>query len=154
VSPYSVRLAADDDEMAAVYSIRYTVFVEEQGVPVDLERDERDEGADHFVAEMDGRPSGAARMVVEAPGFEGTDASLGPAAHLGRLAVLPEARGDGLGLALVRAVEARAVERGLRLIYLGAQTHALGFYERLGYEKFGEEFDDAGLAHRHMSRRL
>ena len=72
--------------------------------------------------------------------------------HLGRLAVRPETRGTGLGVDLVAAVEARAAERGLRVMVLSAQTHALGFYERLGYAAYGPVFDDAGLPHRWMRR--
>ena len=148
----AVLRAVEADVLGAAYAIRYTVFVEEQGVAADLERDDRDATADHFVAHLAGRPVGAVRLVEEPPGFEGADPSLGPVAHLGRLAVLAEARGTGLGVLLVRAVEGRAAERGLRLVYLGAQQHAIGFFERLGYHAYGEEFDDAGLPHRHMSR--
>ena len=54
----------------------------------------------------------------------------------------------------MRAIEARAAQRGLRVVALSAQTHALGFYERLGYTAYGPEFDDAGLPHRWMSRTL
>jgi predicted GNAT family N-acyltransferase len=74
--------------------------------------------------------------------------------HLGRLAVRPETRGTGLGIDLVRAIEARAAERGLRVVALSAQTHALGFYERLGYEAYGPEFPDADMPHRAMRKAL
>ena len=73
---------------------------------------------------------------------------------LGRLAVLPRARGTGTGKALVLAVEERARERGLLSVELHAQTHALGFYEALGYTAHGEEFLDAGIPHLHMERDL
>jgi predicted GNAT family N-acyltransferase len=161
----TVRLAGDEADRAAAYVVRADVFVTEQGVPADLELDELDEVADHFVA-YDGagddgagavggtRAVGAGRLVVEDPGFAGADPSLGPVGHLGRLAVRPETRGTGLGVDLVRAIEARAAERGLRVVALSAQTHALGFYERLGYTAYGPEFDDAGLPHRWMSRTL
>jgi predicted GNAT family N-acyltransferase len=99
-------------------------------------------------------PVGAARLVVEPAGFEGTDPGLGPVGHLGRLAVRASARGSGLGVALARAVEDRALQRGLRVVVLAAQTHALGFYERLGYAAYGGVFDDAGLPHRWMRREL
>ncbi len=152
-----IRLAADEAERAVAFLVRTDVFVTEQGVPADLELDELDEVADHFVA-YDGpglqRAVGAGRLVVEDPGFEGADPALGQVGHLGRLAVRPETRGTGLGVDLVRAIEARAVERGLRVVALSAQTHALGFYERLGYSAYGPEFDDAGLPHRWMSRPL
>ncbi|MFL1441828.1 GNAT family N-acetyltransferase, partial [Nocardiopsis protaetiae] len=78
----------------------------------------------------------------------------GGAGLLGRMAVLPEQRGTGLGAALVRAAEDAARERGLAAMELHAQTHALGFYERLGYTAHGEEFLDAGIPHRHMVRDL
>jgi predicted GNAT family N-acyltransferase len=150
-----IRLAADADDVAAAYAVRTEVFVGEQGVPLDLELDDLDAGADHFVAYDDaGRPVGAGRLVVEPPGFEGAPEAAVPVGHLGRLAVRGVARGTGLGLAMVAAIEARATERGLTLIALSAQTHAIGFYERLGYTAHGPEFDDAGLPHRWMTRPL
>jgi predicted GNAT family N-acyltransferase len=150
----TIRLAGSPEDRAAAYAVRFEVFVTEQQVPADLELDELDGAADHFVAYDDDRPVGAGRLVVEAAGFEGADPALGPVGHLGRLAVRPETRGSALGVALVRAIEARAAERGLRVVALSAQTHALGFYERLGYAAHGEVFDDAGLPHRWMSRVL
>jgi predicted GNAT family N-acyltransferase len=149
-----VRLVTDEAGRAAAYQLRTDVFVLEQGVPPELELDDLDAVADHFVAYDDDRVVGAGRLVVEDAGFEGSDPALGPVAHLGRLAVRPETRGTGLGVDLVRAIEARAAERGLRVVALSAQTHALGFYERLGYTAYGPEFDDAGLPHRWMSRTL
>jgi predicted GNAT family N-acyltransferase len=153
-----VRPVVTDEDLAAALRIRYVVFVEEQGVPVDLERDHHDADADHVLAvrraDPADEPVGAGRLVVEEPGFEGLDEELGPIGHLGRLAVLVPARGSGVGAELVRAIEAQASARGLRAVYLGAQTHAVPFYERLGYAVFGEEFDDAGLPHRHMWREI
>lgn len=150
----TVRLAADRADRDAAYAVRYDVFVTEQQVPAELELDELDETADHFVAYTGTRAIGAGRLVVEPAGFEGADPTLGPVGHLGRLAVRPEARGTGLGVDLVKAIEERAAERGLRVVALSAQTHALGFYERLGYAAYGAEFDDAGLPHRWMRRTL
>ncbi|MGH8869798.1 MAG: GNAT family N-acetyltransferase [Actinomycetes bacterium] len=149
-----VVLATTPLQVEAAYDVRTKVFVDEQGVPPELEMDAQDDHADHLLATRDGRPVGAGRLVVEPAGFAGADPTLGDVAHLGRLAVLPDARGTGLGVALVRAVEARAAERGLVLVVLAAQTHALGFYERLGYEPYGDVFDDAGLPHRMMRKHL
>jgi predicted GNAT family N-acyltransferase len=150
-----VRLANEPGQVATAYAIRSEVFVGEQGVPPDLELDDLDATAEHFLAYDDaGRPVGAGRLVIEAPGFVGAPGSTAPVGHLGRLAVLGTARGSGLGLALVAAIERRAVERGLSLVALSAQTQAIGFYERLGYTAHGREFDDAGLAHRWMTRAL
>ncbi len=149
----TARLARDDAERADGFAIRREIFVTEQGVPPDLEVDVLDATADHFVLyDDDGAVVGAGRLVVEPAGFAGTDASLGPVGHLGRLAVRRAVRGTGLGILAVRAIEDRARERRLRVMVLGAQTHAIGFYERLGYTAHGAEFDDAGLPHRWMQR--
>jgi predicted GNAT family N-acyltransferase len=150
----TIRLAQDEGDRAAAYLVRFDVFVTEQQVPADLELDELDGAADHFVAFDDDRAVGAGRLVVEPAGFADADPALGPVAHLGRLAVRPETRGSALGVALVAAIEARAAERGLRVVALSAQTHALGFYERLGYTAHGPVFDDAGLPHRWMTKLL
>ena len=100
------------------------------------------------------RSIAAGRLVEEPPGFEGVDLADGAVAHLGRLAVSDRHRGLGLGVALVQAIEQRAQERGLRVIYLSSQSYAVAFYERLGYAAYGEEFDDAGIPHRHMCKLL
>jgi predicted GNAT family N-acyltransferase len=150
-----VRLARLPAEVAAAYAIRTEVFVGEQGVPADLELDDLDATADHFLAyDATGFAVGAGRLVLEPPGFVGAPGSTAPVGHLGRLAVLSIARGSGLGIALVEAIESRAVERGLTLVALSAQTQAIGFYERLGYAAHSPEFDDAGLPHRWMTRTL
>jgi predicted GNAT family N-acyltransferase len=150
-----VRLATSTPEVSDAFAVRTDVFVHEQGVPRHLEIDELDDAADHFIAYDDaGVPVGAGRLVVEPAGFEGAPSSTGLVAHLGRLAVRDAARGTGLGVALVRAIEARAAERGLRVVALSAQTYAVGFYERLGYAAHGQEFDDAGLPHRWMTRTI
>ncbi len=135
--------AASAEDRAAVYVIRGAVFVAEQGVPIEEEQDARDQDADHLLARVDGVAVGAARLVAE----DGQGL-------LGRLAVLPRARGDGMGAALVRAVEERARERGLAAIELHAQTHVVEFYEKLGYVAYGAEFMDAGIPHRHMRAEL
>jgi predicted GNAT family N-acyltransferase len=149
-----IRLAVTPADVADAFAVRHDVFVSEQGVPEDLERDVQDAEADHLVAYADGRAVGAGRLVVEPAGFEGADPGLGPVGHLGRLAVRPEARGARLGAALVAAVEDRARERGLAVVALSSQTYAIPFYERLGYTAYGGEFDDAGLPHRWMRREL
>lgn len=147
-----VELVCTEADRAVAYALRHDVFVLEQGVPAELELDELDASADHFIAYAGGHAVGAGRLVVEEPGFADREPGLGPVGHLGRLAVSGAARGTGLGVALVAAIEDRAAARGLALVVLSAQTHAIGFYERLGYAAYGEVFDDAGLPHRWMSR--
>lgn len=116
--------------------IRRRVFIEEQAVPQAEEWDGRDDECLHFLAWLDGRPVGTARLL--------------PDGHIGRVAVLAAGRGRGIGLALMRAAIEAARERGHAHAELAAQTHALAFYRRLGFEAYGGEFLDAGIAHRNM----
>jgi predicted GNAT family N-acyltransferase len=139
-------------ELATAIAIRTEVFVDEQHVPPELEADEHDAQAVHLLAWYGGHPVGTARLVREQPGFAGLPDTLGPVAHLGRIAVRATARRRGVGAALVHALHERAWADGLRVAYLGAQEHAVGFYRRLGYAVFGAPFDDAGIVHRHMWR--
>ncbi|MFG2571910.1 GNAT family N-acetyltransferase [Streptomyces sp. NPDC048481] len=150
---YTVRVAADLADREACFAVRKEVFVGEQGVPEDLEYDEHDAGAVHVLAVADdGRPLGAGRLLYgEAAAPRTGDPSTG---SLGRLAVTREARGLGVGAALVRGIEDAARARGLAAVDLHAQTHALGFYERLGYKAYGPEDLEAGIAHRSMRRSL
>ncbi|MGW0420400.1 GNAT family N-acetyltransferase [Streptomyces sp. NPDC003015] len=151
---YAVRVAEDPADREACFAVRKEVFVGEQGVPEDIEYDAYDAVAVHVLAvREDGVPLGTGRLLFgeAAAGKTGGDASVG---SLGRLAVTREARGLGVGAALVRAVEEAARARGLAAVDLHAQTHALGFYERLGYVAYGLEFPDAGIPHRAMRRVL
>ncbi|MFI9821321.1 GNAT family N-acetyltransferase [Streptomyces sp. NPDC052013] len=151
---YVVREAREPADREACFAVRKEVFVAEQGVPEDIEYDAYDAGAVHVLAvREDGVPLGTGRLLhgEAATAKNGGDASVGA---LGRLAVLREARGLGVGAALVRAIEEAARARGLTAVDLHAQTHALGFYERLGYTAYGPEFPDAGLPHRAMRRVL
>ncbi|CAM5374876.1 GNAT family N-acetyltransferase [Streptomyces aurantiogriseus] len=151
---YAVRVAEDPADHEACFAVRKEVFVGEQGVPEDLEYDAYDAGAVHVLAvREDGVPLGTGRLLYGEAAATKTDGdpSVG---SLGRLAVTREARGLGVGAALVRAIEEAARARGLVAVDLHAQTHALGFYERLGYEAYGPEFTDAGLPHRAMRRVL
>ncbi|MFJ3583935.1 GNAT family N-acetyltransferase [Streptomyces sp. NPDC090127] len=151
---YEVREAIGDDDREACFAVRREVFVVEQNVPQELEYDTYDETAVHVLAlREDGLPLGTGRLLhgPDAVGKTGGDASVG---SLGRLAVAKAARGLGVGAALVRAIEDAARARGLTAVDLHAQTHALGFYERLGYEVYGPEFPDAGIPHRAMRRAL
>ena len=151
---YEVRIAEDPADRESCFAVRKEVFVGEQGVPEDIEYDAYDAVAVHVLAvREDGVPLGTGRLLFgeAAAGKTGGDASVG---SLGRLAVTQAARGLGVGAALVRAIEDAARARGLAAVDLHAQTHALGFYERLGYVAYGPEFPDAGIAHRAMRRVL
>jgi predicted GNAT family N-acyltransferase len=150
-----VRLAQTEVDRDAVFAVRHEVFVDEQSVPEELEYDELDLQADHFLALLDGVPAGAGRLVIigSAP-----DASLGQRTRgtgiLGRLAVGKAARGMGLGKLLVHAIEQRATECGLAAVELHAQMHARGFYQQLGYAAYGDLFSEAGIVHISMRKEL
>ena len=117
--------------------IRTTVFVREQGVPRELELDGMDETSFHFLATTcDGKHVGTARLLTNG--------------QIGRMAVLVEYRGFGIGQRLLESAIAKARELNYERIFLHAQTHALDFYARSGFEAFGPEFDDAGIPHREM----
>nr|WP_202507069.1 GNAT family N-acetyltransferase [Streptomyces sp. SID1046] len=139
--------------MKSCFAVRSEVFVVEQSVPESIEYDAYDADAVHVLAvDADGAPLGTGRL-LHGPVALGKTGDL-TVGSLGRLAVAKSARGLGVGVALVRAIEAEAARRGLAAVDLGAQTHALGFYERLGYVAYGPEFQDAGIPHRAMRRPL
>jgi predicted GNAT family N-acyltransferase len=121
-----------------IMRVRYAVFVEEQGVPEELEQDEKDPHCRHALFLMDGEPIGTGRL-------EGDG-------HIGRIAVLRPYRRKGVGRRILSFLETKAKENGLPRVYLGAQLQAVGFYEKLGYRCYGAKFMDAGIAHRHMEK--
>jgi predicted GNAT family N-acyltransferase len=129
-------------------SIRFGVFVEEQGVASEEEWDGYDAvGADavHFVmldAES-GEPVACARL--RAHGTEG---------KVERVAVPAEQRGLGLGRRIMEAAERAAGQRGYRGLVLHAQLRVVPFYERLGWRAEGPEFSEAGMSHRLMRKAL
>jgi predicted GNAT family N-acyltransferase len=125
----------------AIRAIRETVFIVEQAVPEGLEWDGLDPRCVHVLAWDDrGEAIGTARMQVN-----GT---------IGRMAVLKDRRGCGVGRALLQTLLDLAERQGLSRVTLSAQIHALGFYERAGFHVVGEPFMDAEIPHRKMVRDL
>lgn len=131
-------------DIATCQMLRRVVFIDEQGVSEADEVDGLDDSAIHLLA-LDGDvPVGTARLLVK-----------GSMGKIGRVCVLPAARGTGLGAKLIlAALEELRKQPGVTEAYLGAQSHATGFYEKLGFTVEGEEFLDAGIPHRHMRRTL
>ncbi|WP_306056091.1 GNAT family N-acetyltransferase [Natronococcus wangiae] len=139
-----VRVAESKAEREDAFGVRHEVFVEEQGVDEELEYDEHDPDAVHFVAYDGGEAVGAARLrELE-----------GGAAKVERVAVLEPRREEGIGRELMTAVESRARELALGTLKLHSQTHAADFYRDLDYDRRGEEFDEAGIPHVEMRKRL
>jgi predicted GNAT family N-acyltransferase len=141
MTDWRIDNVAWDAQRDALLDIRYRVFVDEQGVPAELEHDAQDAHALHLLARThDKTPFATARMLDDG--------------HIGRIAVLPEWRGRGVGSALLEALIAIAQDQRRPAVYLHAQCRAEGFYRRLGFVAEGAVFDDAGIAHRRMSLRL
>ncbi len=138
----TIRIAPTRD-IAACRHLRRVVFIEEQGVPEADEIDDKDEDAIHLLATEDGQPVGSARLLL-----------LGRTGKIGRVCVLPSHRGTGLGAALIRAALTELRAQGMTTAKLGSQTHAIGFYERLGFTATGPEYMDAGIPHRDMTLAL
>ena len=135
-----MRRADWPGELATLRAIRDEVFVREQSVPVELEWDELDPVSQHVLAFAGDRAIGTGRLL--------------PDGHIGRMAVLRDWRGKGVGGALLTALMDVARIRGLSRVELNAQIHALAFYERHGFHAEGAEFLDAGILHRRMWREL
>ena len=123
------------------FYIRSKVFVEEQKVPEELEIDEYDNIANHIVIYDKEKPVATGRLV----NIEGEDL-------LGRIAVLKDYRNRGIGKLVVESLIGKAEEKGLEEVHLHAQLTAVKFYEKLGFESYGEIFDDAGIDHISMKK--
>lgn len=137
-----IRRAGPDD-MEAVLEIRRIVFIVGQDVPEHEERDGKDDEAIHLIAFEGETPVGTARLLLQ-----------DDYGKIGRVAVLAETRGKGLGKGIMLAALEELRAEGMATAKLAAQTHALGFYEALGFVAEGPEFLDAGILHRNMTRVL
>lgn len=111
----------------------------EQGVPLEIELDDADDRAIHFVAILGGEVIGTARLVVK-----------GKTGKIGRMAVRKDWRRKGVGTALIDFIKDVARRRGVTPLYLHAQTPTVPFYTHLGFTTTGAPFVEAGIAHRKM----
>ena len=137
-----IRIADLDTDFAAIKLVRETVFWLEQRIPKDLEFDDRDAVCIHLLATEDDGPIGTARL----------DLALG--GKIGRVAVLAEHRRRGVASALMQRLHEIASEGGLRTVWCNAQRSAVPLYEHLGYAVTSAPFDEAGIEHVRMERRL
>jgi predicted GNAT family N-acyltransferase len=144
MTSHTARRATSPEDLAQLHALRHDVFVVEQGVPADLERDELDAGADHVLV-ADGRGAVATGRLVR------VDADTG---KIGRMAVRADARGAGAGKAVLAELERIAGERGVASVILHAQASVVGFYARQGYAAEGPRFEEAGIEHVLMRKRL
>ncbi|MGE0058151.1 MAG: GNAT family N-acetyltransferase [Dehalococcoidia bacterium] len=139
-------------EMDEALQVRRRVFVQEQGVDEAIEIDEHDgdpasvTSCIHVLARLDGSAVATGRLLLgEGPEHE---------AHIGRVAVLASQRRSGTGRAVMSALHDLARSLGYRGAALSAQSHAVGFYEGLGYVAQGDEYFEAGIPHREMHIRF
>jgi predicted GNAT family N-acyltransferase len=143
--PFTARRVRTPAEREQALALRHAVFVVEQGVPAELEPDAADAGADHvLVADPAGKVVATGRLVR-------LDAGTG---KVGRMAVARGARGRGAGRVVLAELERVARERGMAEVVLHAQLSARGFYDRLGYAAEGPVFEEAGIEHVAMRKRL
>lgn len=120
--------------------IRRRVFIDEQNVPEELEWDGLDPDALHALAHIADQPVACGRLLADG--------------HIGRMAVLKEWRGRGIGRAVLETLLNAAQANGKQEVFLHAQTTAVGFYEQAGFIVEGKEFMDAGIPHRTMRLRI
>jgi predicted GNAT family N-acyltransferase len=130
-------------QMQQAWAIRRVVFIEEQHVPEDIELDADDAVAVHVLAFDGTTPVGCGRMVPHDDYVK-----------IGRMAVLRERRGEGIGRQILQFLMDEARRRGFRRAVLHAQLTAEGFYLNNGYTPDGDVFEEAGIAHRRMRREL
>ena len=126
--------------MTEAFLVRQEVFIQEQGVPVELELDEYDPLAAHVLAYLDGKCIGTGRLV-----------DLGDRqAQIGRMAVLAQFRGAGMGKQILKKLIQLASSQGTKLIVLHSQVTAIPFYEKQGFQAQGPIYEEAGIPHRNM----
>jgi predicted GNAT family N-acyltransferase len=139
----TVKVVDNEQELEDAFSVRRTVFIDEQNVPAEEEIDEFEDESAHFVYYQEGAPIGAGRFrVVDGYG------------KVERICVLSTVRKTGAGKALMNAIQDYAYGQGIHRLKLNAQTHAIPFYEGLGYEVVSDEFLDAGIPHKTMMKEI
>ena len=124
------------DRHEALKAIRKSVFIDEQHIPKDLEWDGRDTECTQFLLTADTAPVATARLT--------------PEGQIGRMAVLKNFRGKGIGSRLLAAVIEQAKHAGHKQVFLHAQVSVIDFYKAHGFTAYGDVFIDAGIEHRSM----
>ncbi|MGA7936715.1 MAG: GNAT family N-acetyltransferase [Kovacikia sp.] len=130
--------------MAEVYKIRYRVFQIEQGVAPELEFDDQEEESQHLLAYWQGAPVGTARIRMLEP----------TTAKVERVAVLEEARGLGIGKKIMEKAIELLETANVSMVQINAQELVKNFYQKLGFEPEGAVFEEAGIPHVKMRKRL
>ncbi|CAH6841009.1 GNAT family N-acetyltransferase [Vibrio chagasii] len=134
------NVAFDSENEQSIRSIRENVFINEQSIAPEIEFDGLDSSAIHAVVTVDGKPVGTGRILSDG--------------HIGRIAIMRDFRGQGLGSKIVLSLIDEAKKSGYKRVYLGSQKQAIDFYTKLGFTPFGEEFMEAGIVHLSMEKAL
>ncbi|WP_318521058.1 GNAT family N-acetyltransferase [Photobacterium leiognathi] len=133
-------VAFDDAHRGLIRTVREQVFIQEQQIGPEIEFDGLDSEAVHVLV-MDGeQPLGTGRILADG--------------HIGRIAIMKAARGQGLGAKVVQALVEYAQQQGYPRVDLGAQTHAVDFYRKLGFMPYGDEFMEANIPHQAIEQML
>jgi len=132
-----------EDVLKTAYNIRKKVFVDEQHVPIEMELDEHEDDAIHFICSAGEKYVGASRLrFVDDFG------------KLERICVLKEARGNHYSKDLIQAMEDEIIHNNYQEARLNAQTQAIELYESVGYQVISDEFLDADIPHVEMKKKL
>ncbi len=140
----SCKIVVNDCELKGAFEVRKQVFVEEQGIPEDLELDKYDMEAMHIVAKDGKRIVGTARVLFLAASQ----------AKLERMAILKPFRHRGIGKSIISFLDEEFKNRGIEQVVLHAQCSAVNFYKSCGFEESGSPFWEAGIKHVKMQKRL
>ena len=135
-----IRIAAWPEQKEQLSAVRRQVFIVEQQVPEELEWDEHDETSTHFIASIDGKTIGTARLTTDG--------------QIGRMAVLKPYRNHGIGSQLLQLVLSTAQHKRYPKVYLHAQVEAIPCYEKHGFTAEGDVFYEANILHRGMFKIL
>ena len=141
-----IEKIASDASLQEAFDIRKSVFVEEQGVPLEDEFDEFDQWdgqCQHILVSIDHKAVGTGRIrAVDGVG------------KLERICILEPFRKLGLGKVIIHSLEEIAKDMRLSKVKLHGQTHAEGFYAKLGYHTASDPFMEDGIPHLLMTKQL
>lgn len=133
-----IKTASWQQDKETLQCIRKKVFIEEQHIPKELEWDEDDDRATHFLVSIEGEPIATARLKGDG--------------QIGRMAVLHDFRHSNIGSQLLIFILKTAQSRSIRPVFLNAQIQVIGFYKKHGFKEEGVTFMDANIPHRRMVR--
>ncbi len=139
----NIKIITSEKDRQDVYAVRKTVFVDEQNVPIEEEVDDHENSSTHFLCTINHQAIGAGRLRFE-----------NDYGKLERICILKDFRGNSYGQQLIKEMEKEIQRQGYRNAKLSSQTHAIAFYENLGYQAISDVYMDAGIPHVMMKKSL